>query len=124
MSNVFLNDEIYESYSLTHWGRVTHTCVGKLTIIGSDNDLSPEGRQAIIWTNAAILLIGPLGTNFSEILIEIQTFTLKKILKMLSEKCCSFRLRLNVLMQQCMVGDCNDVPNCIWNSNKNALNLF
>ena len=54
--------------------RVTHICVGKLTIIGSDNGLSPERRQAIIWTNAGILLIGPLETNFSEILIEIQTF--------------------------------------------------
>ena len=50
---------------------MTHICVGKLTIIGSDNGLSPERRQAIIWTNAGILLIGPLGTNFSEILIEI-----------------------------------------------------
>ena len=84
---------------LTHWARVTHICVGKLTIIGSDNGLSPERRQAIIWTNAGILLIGPLGTNCSEILIEIQTFALKKIrLKMSSAKCCSFRLGLNVLI--------------------------
>ena len=59
---------------LTHWGRGAHICVGKLTIIGSDNDLSPERRQAIIWTNAEILFIGPLGTNFSEILIEIEAF--------------------------------------------------
>ena len=55
---------------LTHWGRVTHICNGNLTIIGSDNGLSPDRRQAIIWTNAGILLIGPLGTNFSEILIK------------------------------------------------------
>ena len=53
---------------LTHWGRVMHICVGKLTNIGSDNGLSPGRRQAIIWTNAGILLIGTLGTNFSEIL--------------------------------------------------------
>ena len=87
------------SYPLTHCGRVTHICVGNLTIIGSDNGLSPERRRAIIWTNAGILLIGPLGTNFSEILIEIQTFSLKKMrLKMSSAKCCSFRLGLNVLM--------------------------
>ena len=33
---------------LTHWDRVTHICVGKLTIIGSDNGLSPGRRQAII----------------------------------------------------------------------------
>ena len=84
---------------LIHWGRVTHIRVGKLTIVGSDNGLSPERRQAIIWTNAGILLTGPLGTNLSEILIEIQTFWLKKIrLKMSSAKCCSFRLGLNVLI--------------------------
>ena len=72
---------------LTHWGRVTHLCVGKLTIIGSDNGLSPERRQAIIWTNAGILLIGTLGTNFTEILIGIQTFSFKKMhLKMSSAK--------------------------------------
>ena len=46
-------------------------CVGKLTTIGSDNGLSPVRRQAIISTSAAIVLTGPLGTNFSEILIEI-----------------------------------------------------
>ena len=83
---------------LTHWGRVMHIGVGKLTVIGSGNDLPPERRQVIIWTNAAILLTGPLGTIFSEIVNEIETFSLKKIrLKMSSAKCCSFRLGLNVL---------------------------
>ena len=57
--------------SLTHWGRVTHICVSKIIIISSDNGLLPGRRQAIIWTHAEILLIGPLGINFSEILIEI-----------------------------------------------------
>ena len=55
--------------TLTHWDRVTHICVGKLTIIGSDIGLSPGRRQTIIWTNAGILLIRPLETNFSDILI-------------------------------------------------------
>ena len=55
--------------ALTHWGRVTHICVSEVTIIGSDNDLSPDRRQAIIWTNVGILLIVPLGTNFGEFLI-------------------------------------------------------
>ena len=65
----------------------THICVGKLTIIGSDNGLSPGRRQAIIWTIVGILLIGPLGTNFSEILIGIQNFSFKKMhLKMSSAK--------------------------------------
>ena len=77
---------------------MTHICVSKLTIIGSDNGLSPGRRQAIIWTNAGILLIGPLGTNFSEILIGIQTFSFKKMhLKMSSAKGRLFSLGLNVL---------------------------
>ena len=63
---------------LTHWGRMRHICVGKTTIIGSDNGLSPGRRQAIIWTNAGILLIGTLGTHFSEILSEIHTFSFSR----------------------------------------------
>ena len=83
---------------LTHWGRVTHICVGNLTIIGLDNGLSPGRRQAITWTNVGILLIGPLGTNFSEMLIKIHTFSFKKIrLKISSGKWRPFCLSLNVL---------------------------
>ena len=44
-------------FPLTHWGRVTPICASKLTIIGPDNSLPPGRRQAIIWTNAGILLI-------------------------------------------------------------------
>ena len=92
-------------FLLTHWGRVTHICVSKRTIIGSDNGLSPSRRQAIIWTNAGILLIGPSGTNFSEILIEIITFSFKKMrLKVSSAKwrpCC---LGLNVLIKPTFMG--------------------
>ena len=36
-------------FNLTHWGQVTHIRVCKLTIIGSDNDLSPGGRDVIFW---------------------------------------------------------------------------
>ena len=54
------------------------------TIIDSDNGLSPGRRQAIIWTNAGVLLIGPLEANFSEILIDIYTFSFKKILLKMS----------------------------------------
>ena len=83
---------------LTHWGRVTHICVGKLTIIASDNGLSPGRRQAIIWTNDGILVCGPLGTNFIEILIGIKTFSFKKMhSKMSSAKWRPFCLGLNVL---------------------------
>ena len=78
---------------LTHWGQETHICVSTLTIIGSDKGLLPARRQAIIWTNAGIFLIGPLGTNFSEILIEIQAFSFQKMhLKMSSGKWCHFVL--------------------------------
>ena len=81
---------------LTHWDRVTHICVSKLTIIGSDNGLLPGWRQAIIWTHSGILLFGPLGTNFSEILIGIQIFSFKKMhLKMSSAKSRPFCLGLN-----------------------------
>ena len=82
------------SHGWIHWGRVTYhqsiqncimflpleqyqevyVCVGDFTIIGWINGLSPGRRQAIIWTNAGILLIGPIGTNFDEIFFEIQVF--------------------------------------------------
>ena len=64
---------------LTHSGRVTHMCVSKRTTFGWDNGLSPGWRQAIMWTNAEILFIEPRGTNFSETLIEICTFSFKKM---------------------------------------------
>ena len=80
---------------LTHWGQVTRICISKLTIIGSDNGLSPKRRQAIIWTNAGILLIGSLGTNFGEILTEIHIFPLKEM--HLKTKWQPFCLVLNVL---------------------------
>ena len=79
------------SSHLTHW------YISKLTIIGSDNGLSPQRRPAIIWTNAGILLIGPLGTNFSEILIKIYTFSFKKMHLKMSGKWQPFCLILNVL---------------------------
>ena len=84
-------------YPLTHWGRVTHMCVSNVTIIGSDNGLSPGRRQAIIWTNAGILVIRPFGTNFSEILIKIHTFSFKKIHLKMSSKWRSFCFGFNVL---------------------------
>ena len=99
--------------SSTLWGtpqfieaeRRMHICVGKLTNIASDNGLSPGRRQDIIWTNAGILLIGPLETNFNEILIELHTFSFKKMqLKMSSAKWRPFCLGLNVLSSFTDVG--------------------
>ena len=85
---------VYGKHGVTHWGRVRHVCVGKLTIIGSDNGLSPGRRQAIIWTNAGILLIGP----FSEISIGIQTFSFRKMhFKISSAKWRPFCLSFNVV---------------------------
>ena len=84
--------------SLTHSGRATQIRVSKLTIIASDNGLSHGRRQAIIWNSAGILSIGLLGTTFSEILIEILTFSFKKMcLKVSSVKWRPFCLSLNVL---------------------------
>ena len=63
-----------------------------VTIISSDNGLLPGWYQAIIWSNAGILLI---WTNFSEVLSKIHTSSFNKnYLKMLSAK---FFLVLNVL---------------------------
>ena len=83
---------------LTHWGQVTQICIDNKTIIGSDNGLLPCQHQAIIWTNAGILLIGPLGTNFNEISTRTHTFSFKKINFKMSVKWQPFSLGLNVLM--------------------------
>ena len=57
-------------------------------------------KPFIIWTNAWILLIGPLDTNFNEFLIEIDKFSFKKMhFKMSSGKWRPFCLGLNVLMK-------------------------
>ena len=86
---------------------MTHICVHKFTIIGSDNGLSPGRRQAIIWTNAGILLTGHLGAKFSEILIKIYTFSFKKMhMKMSSGKWRPFCLGLNVLNAVCCWRPC------------------
>ena len=66
---------------LTHWGRVTHVCLSKLTVVVSDNGLSPGRRQAIIGTNVGLLSIGPSGTNFRENLIDPYFHSRKSIWK-------------------------------------------
>ena len=97
---------------VSHLGRVTHICVSKLTIIDSDHGLSPGLRQAIIWTNAGILLIRTPGTNFSEISSEIHTFSFKKMhSKMLLSGVPDFLDRNKILSG----GDLShyQVPHCI-----------
>ena len=85
-------------WMLCHLDQVTHVCVIKLTIIGSDNGLSPGRRQAIIRNNVGILLIWSSATHFGEILSEMHTFSSMKIyLKMSFVKWLQFYLGLNVL---------------------------
>ena len=67
---------------------------------GSDNGLSHGGHQAIIWMNDGILLIEPLGINFSDVLIKINAILFNKMhLKMASAKWRLFRLGFNELTQ-------------------------
>ena len=92
------------NHSLTAAEWHIYALISKLTSIGSHNGLLPGQGQVIIWTNAGILLIGHLGINFSEILIEINAFSFKKMhLKMSSGRRRPFCLGLNVLSQRCVV---------------------
>ena len=80
------------TFVLTHWGRVTHIWVTKLTIICSDN--------GIIWTPAGISTIRSLGTNFNEIISQIHAFALtNKNFKMSSTGLQQFYLGPNVLIR-------------------------
>ena len=97
LPQIFLGYFIASDVRISLFDSLRPSDVSNLTIIGSDNGLSPGRCQAIIWTNPGILLIGPLGTNFSEILIEIQTFSFKKMHLKMSAKWRPFCLRLKVL---------------------------
>ena len=72
--------------------------VWKLTTFGSNNGLSPCRRQTIIWTNASVLLIGPMEINFIWNLIEIDTFSFKKTHLKMSSKWPQISLGLQVLI--------------------------
>ena len=79
--------------------------------------LAPGRRQAIFWTSAGILLIGPLGTNFSEISIRILVFSFTKMrLKVSSAKWRPFCLGLNVLMA---LGTCYE--SLAWNTDGSGM---
>ena len=66
--------------------------------IGSDDGLSPGRCQAIIWANICLFSIRTLGTNFCEILIVIQIFSLKKVhVKIFHAKWWLFYIGFNVL---------------------------
>ena len=91
---------------LTHWGQVMHICISKLNIIGSGNGSLPGRRQAIIWTNAGILLIWTLGTYVSEILSVTHRFSFKKM----HSKISSAKWRHFVLSSVCWEGHCIPHP--------------
>ena len=92
MFREILRYQIFCATKLTHWGRVMHICVSELTIIGSDNGLSPGQCQAIIWNNAGLLLIELLGANFSEVVIGIQRFSFQKMHILSQPQCVKTKL--------------------------------
>ena len=55
---------------LTCWSQAKHICINNLIIVASCIGLQMVRHQAIIWTTAALLLIGWLGTYFSKIQIK------------------------------------------------------
>ena len=81
---------------VTHWGQVTHICASKITIISSDNGLSPGWHQAIICINVGMFLIGLLGIS-----IKMHIFSFNKMhYKMSPVQWPPFCLGLNVLSQK------------------------
>ena len=91
-------NKVFEGCLSTHLVRVTHICVYELTIIGSDNDLSPWSAPSHYLNNSGRVLTGPSATIFSVILIEIHSFSFAKMhSKMSSGKWLPFCLGLSVL---------------------------
>ena len=90
--NIFFSAKNVLNYHLTDWERVTYICFSKL---GHHcmryNGLSLVWCQTIILTNVWLSSIGPLRRYFTEIVIEIQTFSFNKMpLRIWSAKWRSF----------------------------------
>ena len=114
-----MNIQIYpyqgfiSNHSLTHWRRVTHNCIGKLIMIGSDNGLAPGRHQPIIWTNAGMLLRNKLHWNFNRNSnIFIQENALEDVV---------YEMASNLSWPQCVksvmrpsVGWCNKNSGILW----------
>ena len=81
---------------------MTHICIRKLTIIGSDNGLSPGRCQAIIWTNAGILLIGRMGTKSNEILINVYSFIQENVFENVVGKVMAILFRPQCVTRQAL----------------------
>ena len=58
----------------TYWGQETHKCVKNYAILFQTIVCHMICPKAIIWTSAGSLSTGPLGTKFSEILINVHFF--------------------------------------------------
>ena len=69
---------LYASLPLHQWVRVAIYASVNLAIIGLDNGLSPVLLQTMIWTNAGLLVIRPMGTHFREAWIQIQSYLFPK----------------------------------------------
>ena len=111
----------------THWSRLTHICVSKLTIISSNNNLWPDWRQVNMWANAGSLSIKNLGTNFSEIRSEIDIFSFTKMhLKMSSAKWRLYCVGLNVLNRRSEFRDhhCGNTGNATSSKSANYACIF
>ena len=90
----------YLNVWLTHWCRVTHICVDKLTIIGSDMACRLDSTKPL---SEPVLEYCQLETNFSEISIGIQTFSFKKVHLKMSTWWRPFCIGLKVLMILCAI---------------------
>ena len=75
-ANLWLNGTPL-SIQNTHWGRVTHICVSRLTIIDSYNGLSPPGAKPLSEQMLEYCWLGPWEIQWN--LIEIYTFSFMKI---------------------------------------------
>ena len=71
----------YTYVALTYWDRVTHICVVNQPSLFGIMACQKGRRQAIVWSSAVILLIGPLETIFREILFEVFKFSFKKMIR-------------------------------------------
>ena len=69
-------DDVRQHY-FTHWGHATHICVNKQTIICSDNALSAASHY--LGPMLEYCWLDPRKRNYSKILIEVYSFSFRKM---------------------------------------------
>ena len=74
-------DRSFTPARVTYQSLVTHICVKNKPIIGWDNGMSPVCYQAIVWTNAGWLIVGPM--EFAELCKQyfVYIFRIEKYIK-------------------------------------------